>query len=60
MVFQEGPGGTDDEPAPVARKQYVALVHVPPVKHVGDVGVAHGVRVHAEAARLMVDRALET
>ena len=60
MVFQEGPGGADDEPAPVARVQDVALVHVPPVKHVIDVGVAHDVRVHAEATRLMVHRALET
>ena len=60
MVFQEGPGGADDEPAAVARVQHVALVHVPPVKHVSNVGVAHGVRVYAEATRLMVHRALET
>ena len=60
VVFQEGPVGTDDEPAPVARVQHVALVHVSPVKHVSDVGVAHDVRIHAEATRLMVHRALET
>ena len=60
VIFQEGPGGTDDEPAAVARIQNVALVHVPPAKHVSDVGEAHGVRVHAEATRLMIHRTLET
>ena len=60
MGFQEGPGGADDEPASVARVQGVALVRVPPEEHVVDVGVAHDVRIHAEATRLMVHRALET
>ena len=58
--FQEGPGGADDEPASVARVQGVALVRVPPEEHVVDVGVAHDVRVEAEATRLMIHRALET
>ena len=60
VVFQEGPGGADDEPTSVARVQDVALVRVPPEEHVVDVGVAHDVRIHAEATRLMVHRALET
>ena len=59
MVFQEGPVGANDEPAPVARVQNVALVRVPPLEHVSDVGVAHNVRVQAEATRLMVHWALE-
>ena len=60
VVFQEGPGGADDEPASVARVQDVALVRVPPEEHVVDVGVAHDVRVEAEATRLMIHRTLET
>ena len=59
VVFQEGPGGADDEPTPVARVQDVAFIRVPPEEHVVDVGVAHDVRIHAEATRLMVHRALE-
>ena len=60
VSFQEGPVGADDEPAPEARVQDVALVRVPPEEHVVDVGVAHDVRIYAEATRLMVHRALET
>ena len=60
VSFQEGPGGANDEPTSVARVQEVALVSVPPEEHVVDVGVAHGVRVEAEATRLMIHRALET
>ena len=44
VVLQERPGGTDDKSAAVARVENVALGHVPPVEHVGDVGVAHVVR----------------
>ncbi len=44
MVLQERPGGTDDQSAAVARIENVALGHVPPVEHVGDAGVAHGMR----------------
>ena len=60
VSFQEGPVGADDEPAPEARVQDVALVRVPPEEHVVDVGVAHDVRVEAEATRLMIHRAPET
>ena len=60
VVFQEGPGGADDEPTPVARVQDVALVRVPPEEHVVDVGEAHCQRIGTEAARQMVHRALET
>ena len=59
VVFQEGPVGANDESAPVARVEDVALVCVPPVEHVSDVGVAHNVRKQAEATRLMVHWALE-
>ena len=60
VVFQEGPGGADDEPTPVARVQDVALVRVPPEEHVVDVGEAHCQRIGTEAARPMVHWALET
>ena len=60
VSFQEGPVGADDEPAPEARVQDVALVRVPPEEHVVDVGEAHCQRIGTEAARQMVHRALET
>ena len=60
VVFQEGPGGANDEPTPVARVQGVAFVRVPPEEHVVDVGEAHDLRIGTEATRQMVHRARET
>ena len=60
MVFQEGPGGANDEPTSVARVQDVAFVRVPPEEHVVDVGEAHDLRVGTEATRQMVHRTRET
>ena len=60
MVFQEGPGGANDESTPEARVQDVAVVRVPPDEHVVDVGEAHDMRISTEATRQMIHRALET
>lgn len=60
MVFQEGPGGANDEPTPVARVQDVAFVRVPLEEHVVDVGETHDLRIGTEATRQMVHRARET
>ena len=59
MVFQGRPGG-DDEPAPVAGEQHVALVRVPLLEHCGDVAIAEHVGITTEATRLMVHGTLET
>ena len=60
MVFQEGPGGANDEPTSVARVQDVAFVRVPLEEHVVNVGEAHDRRIGTEATRQMVHRTRET
>ena len=60
VVFQEGPGGANDEPAPVARVQDVAFVRVPLEEHVVNVGEAHDRRIGTEATRQMVHWTRET
>ena len=60
MVLQEGPGGANDEPAPVARVQDVAFVRVPLEEHVVNVGEAHDRRIGTEATRQMVHWTRET
>ena len=59
VIFQEGPGGANDEAAAETRVQDVALVRVPPLEHVVDVGEAHDQRIGTEATRQMVHRTRE-